>query len=764
VKPVTPRQVYAAIAGILDGPRLRQQAITRRFVERFRVLQSEPIQDQGWRAWIDRYSEVTQWDLDLIAANETGLYESLQGLYPDLRRDFALYMKQAYPAWLKNLEGDRPPLSIDIVPEFLVPILKTDKQALFIVIDCLRLDQWRALEPIISPLFDIETTHYFSILPTATPYSRNALFSGLFPGEIAARFPDWWGEREDETLNAHERELLEAQLAELKLKVPVRYEKVSTAAEGDDIERRLSRVIAPEGISAFVFNFVDLLTHGRSESAILFEVARDELALRELTYQWFRRSALFSVLQEAARRNVKVLVTSDHGSIHCRTPATVFAKRDATQNLRYKFGEDLRAENPEYALQFTNEDSLKLPRRGLGANSLAGDWRLVLRLSDEAARVLEPVSRLVPAWRRHAGGVHSAGVAADAAAVAVYARLLQFLRPHWWRLAGNVLCSIIAAALDGLSFTLLIPFLNKLDGKATAIPDIGFVSRLLNSLIGRFLDNRSNLDALGAVIIAIGVVIVVKNVFVWIAGQLGASLQEYVTRDLRDAVFRHMSRLPLGYFHRTKVGQIIAKIVSDTDQTKVLVTELVTRTIQNAAQIITYIVILLGMSVKLTLLSLVVAPLLTLALQPLLRRLRHGYRRSRSDYGEATSVLQEVVTGIRPGEVVRRRRVRRSPLRRREPPILGRHGQDQPCRRAVAAADRDHRDVDRDADPLDRRARGAERCRTHRRRGAHRLHDDGHAVVAAAQAAISDTNDRTAGVRRRRAALRGSRPAERVGE
>jgi len=229
----------------------------------------------------------------------------------------------------------------------------------------------------------------------------------------------------------------------------------------------------------------------------------------------------------------------------------------------------------------------------------------------------------------------------------VYARLLQFLRPHWWRLAGNVLCSIIAAALDGLSFTLLIPFLNKLDGKATAIPDIGFVSRLLNSLIGRFLDNRSNLDALGAVIIAIGVVIVVKNVFVWIAGQLGASLQEYVTRDLRDAVFRHMSRLPLGYFHRTKVGQIIAKIVSDTDQTKVLVTELVTRTIQNAAQIITYIVILLGMSVKLTLLSLVVAPLLTLALQPLLRRLRHGYRRSRSDYGEATSVLQEVVTGIR---------------------------------------------------------------------------------------------------------------------
>ncbi len=370
VKPTTPRQVYAAVTRLLDGERIRQETVARSFVERFRDLQTEPTRGLDWRQWIARFSEITRWDLDLIGANETALHESLQALYPDLRRDFAAYMRTAYPGWLADLSGDRPPLSIDIVPEFLLPILKSDKRAIFVVIDCLRLDQWRSLESSIAPLFDIETAHYFSVLPTATPYSRNALFSGLFPGEIAARFPDWWGEREDETLNAHERQLLEAQLAELAIGAPVRYEKVSTAADGDDIERRLSRVIAPEGISAFVFNFVDLLTHGRSESAILYEVARDEIALRQLTQQWFRRSALFSVLKEAARRNVKVLVTSDHGSIHCRTPATVFAKRDATQNLRYKFGEDLRAEDPEQAMLFTNEDSLKLPRRGLGANTL----------------------------------------------------------------------------------------------------------------------------------------------------------------------------------------------------------------------------------------------------------------------------------------------------------------------------------------------------------------------------------------------------------
>ena len=178
------------------------------------------------------------------------------------------------------------------------------------------------------------------------------------------------GEREDETLNAHERELLELHLHDLGHDVPVRYSKISSAADSDDLERHLGGSIGHEGISAFVFNFIDLLTHGRSESAILYEVARDEIALHQLTVQWFRRSALLAVLKEAARRKMSVVITSDHGSIHCQTPATVFAKRDATANLRYKFGEDLRAERAEHALLFTSEDALRLPRRGLGGNTL----------------------------------------------------------------------------------------------------------------------------------------------------------------------------------------------------------------------------------------------------------------------------------------------------------------------------------------------------------------------------------------------------------
>ena len=370
VKPINPRQVLTVITRVLEGPRIRQQAIARSFVERFRAFELERERTLDWRGWITRYAEMVDWDIELAQAREQSLYESLQALYPEMRREFASYMRTAYPAWLADLKGDRPPLSVDVVGEFLLPVLERSRAVLFVVIDCLRLDQWQVLQPLLAPQFDVETTHHFSVLPTATPYSRNALFSGLFPGEIAARFPDWWGAREDESLNAHEKGLLEAHLRDLNASVPVRYEKISSASDSTDLERRIPGVIGTEGVSAFVFNFVDLLTHGRSESAILFEVARDEIALRQITRQWFERSALFTLLKEAARRGIPVLVTSDHGSIHCQTPATVFAKRDATANLRYKFGEDLRAERPEHALLFSNFDDLRLPRRGLGGNTL----------------------------------------------------------------------------------------------------------------------------------------------------------------------------------------------------------------------------------------------------------------------------------------------------------------------------------------------------------------------------------------------------------
>ncbi|MDX2183945.1 MAG: response regulator [Gemmatimonadaceae bacterium] len=365
VKPLNPRQVLAALTRLLDGPNLRRQQVAQDFVQRFRSMELAGTRDLDWRGWMERAAEVARWDVDLAAANELGLLESLRGLLPAMQRDFAEFIGEAYPKWLADLDGDRPPLSVDVVPEFLLPLFDRHKAAILLIVDCLRLDQWLALESLVTPWFDIETTHYFSVLPTATPYARNAIFAGLFPGEIAAMHPDWWGpgEREEESLNAHEKELLVAQLRELGRPLPVRYTKVTTAHDANDLERRLSSAIAPEGISAFVFNFVDLLTHGRSESTILLEVARDELALRQITRQWVERSVMLKLLREAARRGIPVLVTSDHGSIHCQTPATIFARRDATNALRFKFGEDIRAEKSEHALRFASPDALRLPRR-----------------------------------------------------------------------------------------------------------------------------------------------------------------------------------------------------------------------------------------------------------------------------------------------------------------------------------------------------------------------------------------------------------------
>jgi ATP-binding cassette, subfamily B, bacterial MsbA len=230
----------------------------------------------------------------------------------------------------------------------------------------------------------------------------------------------------------------------------------------------------------------------------------------------------------------------------------------------------------------------------------------------------------------------------------IYRRLLGFLRPHWWRMAGNIACNLVAAVLGIFSYTLLIPFLNALFQKSSLLPaKAGLVQRVQAVTIGAFLDPAHPRDSLRVVILVIIAVVAIKNAFVWLAGQFGAALQEYVTRDLRDAVFQHMQRLSLRYFQRTKAGQIISKILSDTDQTKALVTELVMRTVQSLATVIATLVAMFAMSVKLTWLSLVIAPMLTVALQPLLRMLRRGYRRSRNDYGETTSVLQEVVSGVR---------------------------------------------------------------------------------------------------------------------
>ena len=214
-------------------------------------------------------------------------------------------------------------------------------------------------------------------------------------------------------------------------------------------------------------------------------------------------------------------------------------------------------------------------------------------------------------------------------------------------MSGTIFASVAAAGLDGFAFALLIPFLNALFGTEPIPVQGGWVTAFLRRTVGDLLDPANPMVSLRNVIVILLVTVALKNFFVWFAGQLAVQLQEYVTRDLRDAVYRHLQRLPIGWFTRTKTGQILSRVLSDTAQTKQLITQIVTSAIQSAAVVLIYIAYLWGISRRLTFIALVLAPAVILALRPLLSRLRKRYRRLHDDHGEMMSVLQESVTGIR---------------------------------------------------------------------------------------------------------------------
>jgi CheY-like chemotaxis protein len=360
VKPTSPRQVLSVVTRLLEGQQLQQQRAAQEFAARFTQLQRMRGEAETWQHHFAVYDELLDWDLRLHQAGERGLADTVRALLADQRREFGRYVVREYPRWARGVAG-RPPLSTDVVERWVVPQLKPERGLLFMVIDCLRLDQWRAVRPLLSREFDMTESLYSSILPTATPYSRNAIFSGQFPDEIAADRPEWWAIDEG-SLNAFEDDLLREQLKRLTGRdVPVHYEKVFTDEGGDELVRRVRSALQAGSLAAVVFNFIDLLTHGRNESAIVMEVARDAEALRSLTKQWFERSSARRVLQEAAAAGVTTVLTSDHGSILCERPLTVYAKRDASSSLRFKYGQDLRAEDESGVMSLSNERELRFP-------------------------------------------------------------------------------------------------------------------------------------------------------------------------------------------------------------------------------------------------------------------------------------------------------------------------------------------------------------------------------------------------------------------
>jgi CheY-like chemotaxis protein len=371
VKPTSPRQVASVVARILEGPGLRHDQMARDFVRAYSEMRARIDGAASWRDWSDLYSDLVDWDLALSAADEGGLIDSLHTLMADARREFSQFVTANYSSWVANNQDDRPSLSVDVIPQFFLPLLAHQEPAVLIVIDCMRLDQWRSLEPILAEDFEIEADLYCSILPTATPYSRNSIFSGTFPDDLAKSRPGWPNDWEDAGLNSFEGELFAEHIGRLTDgSLPTHYEKVHTASDGEAMLRRLPALLDEPRAIALVFNFVDLLTHGRGESQLVFEMARDAEALRRLTTTWYEGSDLRKALRIIRARRARAVLTTDHGSVHCHRPTTVYAKRDATSSLRYKYGDDLRAQTPETVLAVDKGASLRLPSGGLKTNYL----------------------------------------------------------------------------------------------------------------------------------------------------------------------------------------------------------------------------------------------------------------------------------------------------------------------------------------------------------------------------------------------------------
>jgi DNA-binding response OmpR family regulator len=368
LKPVNPVQILSAARRILESREIRERELSREFVEDFNNIERLKAEARSWKDWETVHLKLSEWDILLDQHPDSGLVQS----HVDQRRqcnvDFGMYIEKVYQEWTR--EGDRPLLSVDVVASFVAPHVSADRKVYFIIIDCLRLDQWLAIEPMLEPYFSIKRDYYYSILPTATPYSRNAIFAGLFPSEIAQRYPEYWDETgSDETgKNRFEKQLLDRQLKKMGLKISPspKYLKIYTADEAAQARRQIP-TLQNVPLVSLVFNFVDIVAHSRSESLVLQEMLPDESAYRSFTKSWFQHSPLLDILKAVSGQDAVVVLTTDHGSVLGRRSAIALGDRETSTNVRYKFGTNLNCDSRQ-AIRVKDPLDFKLPPGGVNKN------------------------------------------------------------------------------------------------------------------------------------------------------------------------------------------------------------------------------------------------------------------------------------------------------------------------------------------------------------------------------------------------------------
>ena len=342
IKPVNPNQILLSLKKNIDQQRLVTQQTTSAYQVQFRKIGMHLNDRLNYQEWMDIDKKLVYWEIELSQSDDSAMDEVLALQKEDANKAFYRFIKDHYLNWFLQDIGERPLLSPDIFKHKIFPLLDGGKKVFLLVIDNLRFDQWRTINKVFDNYFRTESEDlYYSILPTATMYARNAMFAGLMPSEIARLYPDLWDDDDNEGhKNRFEEQLLRKQMTRHGRKEKLWFDKVS----GIRMERRVSdnlSSILENDLSVMVFNFVDMISHARTEMDMIKELASDEKAYRSLTLSWFNNSSLLALLKGLAENDIRVVVTTDHGSIRVNNPIKVIGDRETNTNLRYKLGKNL---------------------------------------------------------------------------------------------------------------------------------------------------------------------------------------------------------------------------------------------------------------------------------------------------------------------------------------------------------------------------------------------------------------------------------------
>lgn len=368
IKPVNSSQILLSLKKILDGRQLVTEKTAQNYQQEFRQLSMDLYDVNSFEGWVNMYRKLVYWELELAKSGETGMDEILAMQKRDANNGWSKYVKENYLKFLKKTDENTPSMSHTVFNRRVIPLLKDETPTFLILIDNFRFDQWKVIQQQLNELFSVVTDDlYLTILPTTTHYARNSFFAGMLPSEIEKLYPNLWvNEEEDEGKNIHEEDLLGRQLNRTGIKDKFSYTKITNLNAGKDLADKVPNMWNNH-LNVIVYNFVDMLSHARTEMNVMKELAEDEAAYRSITASWFEHSPLFDAIKKIASKKARVIITTDHGSIRVNNPIKIVGDRHTSTNLRYKQGRNLNY-NEKDLFTIKNPSEAYLPKQNVSTS------------------------------------------------------------------------------------------------------------------------------------------------------------------------------------------------------------------------------------------------------------------------------------------------------------------------------------------------------------------------------------------------------------